>query len=216
MENSFKNFFTKRSVLTWSAVIALIGYAANAVIKLIIGDAGSTTSAIGIILLIVCLLILVVSFYKHDKNVTKCMLGAVLLWFIKDDITYLGTVILPSASNGGEYSSLAGLAYIILEFITIALYLSLFLSHIIIISDHKSNTELVTLNLIIVVLASVVSLIKMFITLSVVNYETKASIEIISWEIAFIAFLFIIVCIQAEVDTFKIIRENKLEQANQQ
>lgn len=185
--------------------MAIVAYTVNTAAKFMLGNTGG---GLGVILLILCIAALIISEKRNDLNVSKTVLGAMLMWFLKDEVSYLFGYVIPDRDSGGAYSGNMGTVYLVMEFAVVVMYAFLFVNHLAMISGHKSRPDNLLYNQIIAVAIIVISVFQAFFTFSVVSYETVSVIEIASWQIALIAFLVIIVCIETKVDEYKGLRES--------
>ncbi len=200
MKTALYDFFGRDDVLRGSIIALILYLAANMCFKLLMG---AYSLIISDCILILCVLFLLTAFIHHNKNVQKGLLGAVLMWYLMDQLSYVSNTYIFTA-NGVDRSNTP---VIFLETLTFILYTALFVNYFIIISDHHSKPVSVMINQILVLIIAVNSILQMI--YKALCTETEAAVlgEIITWNIAVIGLLAMVVSYETHFDIFKQQRE---------
>lgn len=200
----FEEIFAEEELLQTTVILSLVFFGANAIFKAL---AGMYTLAIGTVILFLCILFLFISFRKHNKNVQKGLFGAVLMYYLYDEITLLFGNIIFSEAGRVQYSTKEGTLYIVCNIITLVLYIALFINHFLINSDHHSKSVSVLFNLIIAIIFIAVSVLGIVFQLTVFKEAIYFALESISWHLGIILFVIMIVCYESLIDKYKVRRE---------
>lgn len=200
MNNALNSFFGREDNLKRSICALILYLAANLCFKVL---SKMYSLIVSDIVLVCCVICLYIAFNHHSKNVQKGMLGAILMWYLNDQISYVMNSLIP---NGGS------IFIIVFELFTLFLFAALFVNYFIIISDHHSKPRNVMINQIIAIAIAVSSIVQ--IVYNILFSESGVYIlgEMITWNIALIGLMFMIVSYQTRFEIFKIRREEEAEE----
>lgn len=208
MENiikSFASFFAKESTMRIAYIITVVLFGINIVFKGFI-PLYSLMICDGMFLL--CLVFLYRSFKRHNKNVQKGLIGAVLMWYLYDEVNYVLSGIVFNDAVFTEYSNAAGMAYIVLSIATMVLFAALFVNHFIINSDHHSRPMNVFINQLLIIAIAVISILSIPMQVSVLMGQGLCSVgEAITWHTGLAALVILIASYEARLDGYRIARE---------
>ncbi len=201
---AFADFFGKERTMDMAFFCTAVIFAINMAVKLFIP----------LISLVICdtlfylsLIFLYVSFKLHNKNVQKGLLGAVLMWYLYDEINYVVGGIILSPDVLSYYNSFSGVAYIVLNLICVALFTGLFVNHFIINSDRHSRPINIFINQWLVILFSVFSIISAPFQVIVLAGQGLDIIEGITWQLGVAALAFLVASYESRLDAYRIDRE---------
>jgi len=204
MIESFARFFAKGSTMRTSFIFAVILFGANVVLKLFIP---LISLCICDIVFLLCLIFLQVSFNNHNKNVQKGLIGAVLMWYLYDQVNYVVGNIIFNADMLKQYDTPSGKTYLVLSVICAILFAGLFINHFIINSDHHSRPVNVFINQILIVLIAIISVVSIPFQLSVIAGQGLSIAEAVTWHTGLAALVILIGSYEALLDAYRINRE---------
>ena len=162
---------------------------------------------VSMLLRICCVIGLYISYQRHNKNVMKGLMGALLM----------AQVIAALSTLDGEAMQLpiAGICYPIFAILS----LLLFINHFIINSDHHSNPVMIKINQIIAILLIInntvlsLGMIKYGFPVSSTDPATSSTqyifhiVCLIIDVIGFIGMTSVVVCVESQLDAYRIDRE---------
>ena len=186
--NALKKFFTSDRSLQWNLILA--GVLALISFDLSVNE-GSFVPTVSLHIeqiLIVCLLLVTeIAYFKHDKNIMKCTMGALLSMVIS---RWLSTF------------SIDG--FTVNNVIPFVLSLAIFITHLIINGDHHSSPKMILVNQIFCGLYMVFCLYGFVYTL-ICDGDTNLSLA--AFYLLLLLCLNAIVIIESKLDAYRIARE---------
>lgn len=194
-KNSFVSLFSNDKLMLAATVIATI---ASLIQSLLNAEIVSYFSAFTFLANAICVLVLYISYKKHDKNVMKGLMGAIFMLLLLRNVEQCTNMI--QNYEKPSYISVAGLA------ITSLFVLILMINHFIINSDRHSKPWNVKLNqscfIILLITQVVLGMIliiisdSMFLRISyLISIFTKVST------------ICVIICIETKMEGYKALRE---------
>lgn len=204
--DAVRKFFENIKTLHFSIVASAICCAVNMVCSFFTGN---YTGAVSLLIVIPCIITLGVSYDRHNKNVMKAMIGAVLMWYVTDIIDFDGHTVIPQAvSADGAYHSANGYVFILFEALLVLMFSVLFVNHFVINSDHHSSPANVMANQVIVLVAAGVAFMQVFMAFNVIDCAAGI-IGIVCRQLSQVTFLTSIVGVESKLDAYRIQREQK-------
>lgn len=200
----FSAVFAREGFLTASVTATLILYAVNLVGKIL---CGLYSLFVVDSIFVLCVAALFIAYRNHNKNVQKGLLGAVLMWYLYDEINYaVGSIILNSDAFAA-YNNFWGCGYLVMSLITVALFAALFVNHFIINGDHHSRSFNVFLNQLLVIVIAVLSLVSMVFQCFLFDGDFANTLEAISWHTGLTALVLMIAAYESRFNAYKLKRE---------
>lgn len=200
----FSAVFAREEFLTASVTATLILYAVNLVGKIL---CGLYSLFVVDSIFVLCVAALFIAYRNHNKNVQKGLLGAVLMWYLYDEINYaVGSIILNSDAFAA-YNNFWGCGYLVMSLITVALFAALFVNHFIINGDHHSRSFNVFLNQLLVIVIAVLSLVSMVFQCFLFDGDFANTLEAISWHTGLTALVLMIAAYESRFNAYKLKRE---------
>ncbi|MBQ0097694.1 MAG: hypothetical protein KBS62_01990 [Oscillospiraceae bacterium] len=206
-ENRYKKiqkFFASDNLLKISVIVFTVLLTVNIISKFFIG---LYSLCISDIVFMICIIVLFVAFKKHNKNVQKGLLGAVLMWYFLDELSYVLNSIVFSEDAFSQYQNFAGFGYIVLSLVTMVLFAAFFINHFILCGDHKSNPGAVHTELILGICMSVIALVSIGFQWVVLYPDFFGNVENVTWHIALCAYLTMVGSYEAHFEEWKELRE---------
>lgn len=212
MQNRLKSFFSKDKIL----ITVPITYAILLIVQIalyLIGGWGSLiiSSNIGQIISLGCLIALSMSFFGHEKNVMKGMLGALLGVALFENLSWKCSYLTEGKDILAKYGDFSTI-YLINDILLALLFLFLFVNHFVIYSDHHSNPSKVFSNqisvLLIVILDFMQTLISIFTmdgTLAGITNNIANSL----FHVGAVCLMTEVVCVETKIDAFKAARDQQ-------
>lgn len=206
---SIKTLFENQKAMKVFAILALISGIAVAAIFYVL-DGGLALQQPIYLIQGVLAIFLYRAYAKHDKNVMKGLMGALLTELILNELCYLFGFFTVRLGAITEISSLYAAVFIALEVIYFGLALALFIDHFVINSDHHSSPKLVRLNRILLI-----ALLITIVAQEVCNFFALGEVEALSllsqivWFVLEVSTYAVIVCIESKLDAFRIKRESE-------
>ena len=201
----FSAVFARESFLTASVAATLILYAVNLVGKIL---CGLYSLFVLDSIFVLCVATLFISYRNHNKNVQKGMLGAVLMWYLYDEINYAVGSILLDSDAFAVYDNFWGCGYLVMSIITVVLFSALFVNHFIINSDHHSRSFNVFLNQLLVIIIAILSLVSMAFQCVIFQGDFANTLEVVSWHTGLTALVLMIAAYESRFNAYKIKRES--------
>jgi len=186
-----KFFFTNDKFFaftTWFAVLAIIPYVL--VVSLLYTDQFIIFENCIRLINVLCLAVTYISYKKHNKNVMKGMMGAVMITLVLIGLT--------SFFINENYKIESG--------ISIALAIALFINHFIINSDRQARPANVLINQILVLVLAIVAIVS-FVSLVPTCINTADAIVTILAAFGQPFSMISIICIEARLDAYRSNRE---------
>lgn len=204
----FSSVFSNEKFLTASVAATLVFYAVN-----LAGKVLCELYSLFIIDLVffLCVAALFVAYRKHSKNVQKGLLGAILMWYLYDEVNYIVGSILFNSEAFDSYDNFWGRGYIYMSIATMVLFAALFVNHFIINGDHHSRTVNVFVNQMLVLVIAVISIVSMIFQCFLFDGDFANSLEAISWHIGLSALVLMIAAYESRFNAYKIKRESSEE-----
>ena len=200
----FSCVFAKEGFITATVAATLLFYAVNLAAKAL---CGLYSLLVVDAVFFLCVIFLYVSYRKHNKNVQKGLLGAILMWYLYDETNYVVDNIIFDSDAFTQYDNFQGRAYIILSIVTMVLFAALFVNHFIINSDHHSRPVNIFLNQTLVILIAVISIVSMIFQWFVFSGDFSGILEATSWHIGLAALVLMLAAYESRFDAYKIARE---------
>jgi len=201
---SFSSFFAKENTMRIGFALTLILFISNIISKIFV-----PLYALLIIdvVFVFCIIFLYRAFIHHNKNVQKGLLGAVLMWYLFDNINYYLNGILLNKDTFPAYNNVPGLIYVIFNLIIALLFLCLFINHFIINSDHHSRPINIFINQLLVIVISILSISTIPASCILLSGRTWILIEEITWATGLPALVFLVASYETRLDAYKTNRE---------
>ena len=157
------------------------------------------------IIMAVFLVVLAISYIKHDKNVMKGMIGAVLATTFFSDLPYVFDMF---ESREYYFETIGGIwtVYEIMEILIIAAYVLIFVTHFLINSEHKSNPGKILFNQIVLMLVPLFYIIQVIVSIIIGRNAMFLAGKICNF-LANVCILNMVVCIESKLDAYRIARE---------
>lgn len=150
-----------------------------------------------------CVAALFVAYRNHSKNVQKGLLGAILMWYLYDEVNYVVANIILNSSTFTEYNNFWGRGYIYMSIATMVLFAALFINHFIINGDRHSRSVNVFVNQLLVVVIAVISIVSMIFQCFIFDGNIPSILEALSWHTG--------LATMGEIRTIKVYDENGAE-----
>ena len=203
--DKFSAIFAREGFLTASVTVTLILYAVNLVAKLL---CGLYSLFVVDLIFFLCVAALYAAYRKHNKNVQKGLLGAVLMWYLYDEVNYIVANIIFDSEIFTVYDNFFGRGYIILSIVTMVLFAALFVNHFIINGDHHSRSVNVFINQLLVIAIAVISIVSMIFQCFIFSGDFANTLEAISWHIGLAALVLMIAAYESRFNAYKLKRES--------
>lgn len=201
-----QKFFASDTLLKISVIVFTVLLSVNIVSKFFIG---LYALCISDLVFMACILVLFVAFKKHNKNVQKGLLGAVLMWYFLDELSYVLNSIVFSKEVLPQYQNFAGFGYITLSIVTTILFAAFFIIHFMLCGDHKSNKAAVHTELVLGICMSVIALVSIGFQWVVLYPDFFSNVENVTWHIALCAYLTMVGSYEAHFENWKELRDSK-------
>lgn len=202
--DKFSAIFAAEGFLVAAVAATLVFYAVNLVAKLL-----CTLYSLFIIdfIFFLCVAALFAAYRRHNKNVQKGLLGAILMWYLYDEVNYVVANILFDSEVFERYDNFWGRGYIYMSIATMVLFAALFVNHFIINGDHHSRSVNVFLNQLLVIVTAVISIVSMCFQCFVFSGDAAGILEAISWHIGLSALVLMIAAYESRFNAYKLKRE---------
>ncbi|MBQ0091876.1 MAG: hypothetical protein KBS45_00925 [Clostridiales bacterium] len=204
----FSAIFAEEKFLAGSVAATLLFYAVNLVAKVL---CGLYSLFIVDLIFFFCVVALFVAYRKHNKNVQKGLLGAVLMWYLYDEVNYVVANIIFNGEVFDVYDNFWGRGYIYMSVATMVLFAALFVNHFIINGDHHSRSANVFLNQLLVIVIAVLSIVSMCFQCFLFDGEFASSLEALSWHTGLAALVLMIAAYESRFNAYKLKRESAEE-----
>lgn len=152
----------------------------------------SDQACLVLIIRVLCVFVLFISYKKHNKNVMKGMMGALLM-------AHLITAILRLSNDYFAIESIFSTIFAILATL-------LFINHFIINSSHKSNPVLITISQIILILLVLNNTVWGIAWMIEDNSVLNCIISILDI-IGYMGMTAVVVCVESRLDAYRLDRE---------
>ena len=210
--DSFSAIFAGESFLTASVAATLAFYAVNLVAKLL---CGLYSLFIIDVVFFLCVAALFIAYRRHNKNVQKGLLGAILMWYLYDEVNYVVANIIFDSEVFNVYNNFWGRGYIYLSIVTMVLFAALFVNHFIINGDHHSRSVNVFFNQLLVIAIAVISIVSMCFQCFLFEGDFASSLEALSWHTGLAALVLMIAAYESRFNAYKLKRETAPENVEQ-
>lgn len=204
----FSAIFAGESFLAATVAATLALYAVNLVAKLL---CGLYSLFIVDAIFFLCVIFLYVAYRRHNKNVQKGLLGAVLMWYLYDEVNYVVANILFDGEVFTRYNNFWGRGYIYMSIATMVLFAALFVNHFIINGDHHSRSVNVFINQFLVIAIAVISVVSMCFQCFVFHGDAAGIMEAVSWHLGLAALVLMIAAYESRFNAYKLKRESAAE-----
>lgn len=206
--DKFSAIFAREGFLAGSVAATLIFYAVNLVAKLLCG-----LYSLFIIdcVFFLCVVFLFAAYRGHNKNVQKGLLGAILMWYLYDEINYVVDNILFDSEVFTRYNNFWGRGYIYMSVATMVLFAALFVNHFIINGDHHSSSVNVFFNQLLVLAIAVISIVSMCFQCFIFTGDFASILEALSWHTGLAALVLMIAAYESRFNAYKLKRESAEE-----
>lgn len=202
-----KRFFQNTANMRNFAVTAFIAGIVCGIVFYIISGVPDVQQPIYIIQGILTLCIYR-AYVKHDKNVMKGMMGALLMELILNELCYIFGFLRVKIVEEFEMSTVLGVIFVAIEAVFFTLQVILFINHFVINSDHHSSPEKVSFNqkILFCLMASLV-VQEAFSIATLSSYTVYTVLQQILWFILEISTYGFIICVESKIDEYKALRE---------
>ena len=207
----FSAIFAREGFLTAAVAATLAFYAVNLVAKLL---CGLYSLFVVDSIFFLCVAALFIAYHRHNKNVQKGLLGAILMWYLYDEVNYIVANILFDSEIFTVYDNFWGRGYIYMSIATMVLFAALFVNHFIINGDHHSRSVNVFLNQLLVLVIAVLSIVSMIFQCFLFSGAFADSLEAISWHTGLAALVLMIAAYESRFNAYKLKREAAAEIRN--
>ena len=206
--DKFSSIFAGKKFLAVTVAATLALYAINLVAKLL---CGLYSLFIIDLVFFLCVAALFGAYCKHNKNVQKGLLGAILMWYLYDEINYIVGNIIFDSEVFTRYNNFWGRGYIYMSIATMVLFAALFVNHFIINGDHHSRSVNVFFNQLLVIVIAVVSIVSMCFQCFVFDGNFASILEALSWHTGLAALVLMIAAYESRFNAYKLKRESTEE-----
>lgn len=196
--------FANERFLAVSVAATLLLYAVNLVAKLM---CGLYSLFIVDFIFFLCIAALFIAYRRHNKNVQKGLLGAILMWYLYDETNYIVANIIFDSTAFIQYNNFWGRGYIYLSVVTMVLFAMLFVNHFIINGDHHSRSVNVFVNQLLVIVIAAISIISMCCQCFLFSGDFAGILEAISWHTGLAALVLMIAAYESRFNAYKLHRE---------
>ena len=196
--------FANEGFLVATVAATLLLYAVNLVAKVL---CGLYSLFIIDLVFFLCVAALFFAYRAHNKNVQKGLLGAILMWYLYDEINYIVGSIILNSETFVVYNNFWGRGYIYMSIATMVLFAALFVNHFIINGDHHSRPVNIFVNQLLVIILAVISIVSMIFQCFVFNGDFASILEAISWHVGLAALVLMIAAYESRFDAYKLKRE---------
>ncbi len=191
-----KKIFTNDKFFLAMVLCAVIGNAAFIVLSKVLYNA-SIISKLQLILYVLCAIGLYISYTRHSKNVMKGMMGALLMAQLSTATGLLSKISFPIEKI--TISLCAVFSYAVFSLI-------LLVNHYIINSDHHSNSAMVRVNQIILILLVINQVIwSAYFVIS--EFSVLVLINGLCNVLGYVGLSSIVVCVESRLDAYRLDRE---------
>lgn len=204
----FSTVFACEGFLAGSVAATLVLYAVNLVAKLL---CGLYSLFIIDLVFFMCVAVLFIAYRRHSKNVQKGLLGAILMWYLYDEVNYVVANIIFDREVFAVYNNFWGRGYIYMSIATMLLFAALFVNHFIINGDHHSRSVNVFLNQLLVITIAVISIVSMCFQCVVFEGDFAGILEAVSWHTGLAALVLMIAAYESRFNAYKLKRESTEE-----
>ena len=209
--NRFSSVFAREGFLRATVAATLVLYAVNLIAKLL---CGLYSLFIVDLIFVLCVAALYAAYRRHNKNVQKGLLGAVLMWYLYDEVNYVVANIILDPEVFSVYNNFWGRGYIYMSIATMVLFAALFVNHFIINGDHHSRSGNVFLNQLLVIALAVISIASMIFQCFVFSGDFAGILEAMSWHLGLAALVLMIAAYESRFNAYKLNREEAAEDRN--
>ena len=202
--DKFSSVFAAEKVLVFAVAATLLLYAVNLVAKLM---CGLYSLFIIDLVFVLCVAALFCAYRGHNKNVQKGLLGAILMWYLYDEVNYVVANIIFDSTVFDRYNNFWGRGYIYMSVVTMVLFAALFVNHFIINGDHHSRSVNVFLNQLLVIVIAVISIVSMIFQCFIFEGDFASILEALSWHTGLAALVLMIAAYESRFNAYKLKRE---------
>lgn len=207
--DGFSGVFACEGFLTGSVAATLLLYAVNLVAKLL---CGLYSLFIIDLVFFACVVTLFIAYRGHNKNVQKGMLGAILMWYLYDEVNYVVANIILDREVFRVYNNFWGRGYIYMSIATMFLFAALFVNHFLINGDHHSRSVNVFINQLLVIIIAVISIVSMCFQCVIFEGDAAGILEASSWHTGLAALVLMIAAYESRFNAYKLKRESAEDQ----
>lgn len=207
MNKKISKFFTNDLTLHFATVISIVFVIIQALVYSV--AFGFTPSTLFIYLGIgFVVFFLDWSYNRHEKNVMKGLIGALLAIVIISQFTFAFDYNLVENLKVLSQTTI-GYIELALSIVNLILFVMLFINHFVINSEHHSNPRKIKFNQVVIYLIAAVSLAEIVLSIFVYPNDAVIVVEYICRALLAISLLVMIVCIESKLDAYRIIKEEK-------
>ena len=202
-----KQFFQNTNNMRNFAITALVAGIVCGVVFYLITGVPDVQQPIYIIQGILALFIYR-AYAKHDKNVMKGLLGALLMELILNELCYIFGFLRVKIVEEFEMSTVLGVIFVVIEAVFFTLQVILFINHFVINSDHHSSPAKVRFNqkILFCLMATIVAQ-EAFSIATLSSYTAYTILQQILWFILESSTYGFIICVESKIDEYKALRE---------
>lgn len=204
MISSFAAFFSRQNVLFGTVAATLVAFGVNLVSKIM---CGFYAMFIIDVVFILCVIFLYIAYRRHNKNVQKGLLGAVLMWNLYDEFNFVVGNMVFASDLFTQYNKSCEPEYVILCTVNVILFGFLFVNHFIINSDHHSRPVNIFINQLLVIAIAVITIVSLSFPV-VWRNDFSVILEAVSWHIGQVVSIMMIASYESVFDAYRIKREN--------
>lgn len=208
MQKKLRQIFSGDATLTFLAVGCAVAFILNLIDKLFAGMYSFVPADAAFIL---CVIFLYRAHKKRKTDLQKGLLGAIMMWYLYDEINFVVQGIIMNESVYSAYDNPSGRTYLVLSLITFILYAALFVNYFIISGDRRSRPSGVFINQVLVVLIAVISLVTAPFQLpALTGIFTK--LESVTWHIGLSFMVLMLASYETRLEVYKTGGEEQVKQ----
>jgi len=202
MEKNFDKFYEKDITFVLFTILTILIGIASTVLSIV----NDNVSYVLVPIITIIAFVLFRSYKTHNKNVMKGLMGAVLMWLVTEEVSYMINVFLSGpVAFKNTVDNLYGL-FVVVKVVCVIVTLGIFALHFVINSDHKSNPLFIELNQTLQLF-----LICLYVADIIISAMAMGSLnaELIAFLVFKAALMNMVICIESKLDAYRIIREAK-------
>ncbi len=139
-----------------------------------------------------CLIVLFVTYKRHNKNVMKAMMGALMMTLVLDSFSYL--------QSFRAFDVTFAIVYIMVA-------IGLFTNHMLINGTHCSSRKNVTVNQVLVLLLALGHIVWFVYTLPSFISDSWMTFSFVGYVLGYVFMAVAIICVESRLDAYRLDRE---------
>ena len=152
-------------------------------------------------------LYLLVAYDKHDKNVMKGLLGAMLTTLVISELSYFYGTFQSILTQMREISTVLVVISLLIEILICVAMALVFITHFVINSDHHSSPALVKINQYLLVVILALILVQKLFKVCALGTTMEMFIAVLVWIVLEVCSFGTVVCIESKLDAYRKKRE---------